>query len=54
MKFLGLFLLKEIIIELIVLHMSKDEAINLLRNADLTKKKWHMIKHKKLSHMKAD
>ena len=39
---LQLFLLKEMIIEFIFLHISKDEAINLLRNADLTEKsgKW--------------
>ena len=27
--------------------MSKDEAINLLKNSDLTGKMWNIIKHKK-------
>ena len=35
---LSVLLLKEMIIELIFLYMSKDEAINLLRNADDWKK----------------
>ena len=35
---LQLFPLKEMIIEFIFLNMSKDEAINLLRNADLNQK----------------
>ena len=35
---LSVLLLKEMIIKLIFLYMSKDEAINLLRNADDWKK----------------
>ena len=29
------------------LYMRKDEAVNLLRNVDLTEKKWNVIKYKK-------
>ena len=29
-------------------YMSKDEAINLLKNADLTKKMWSIIIHENL------
>ena len=37
------------------LYMSKDEAVNLLRNADLTEKEWNFIKHKNLlPHIKMD
>ena len=33
--------------------MSKNRATNLLRNTNLTEKKWNIIKHKNLlSHMK--
>ena len=33
--------------------MSKNKATNLLRNTDLTKKKWNIIKYKNLlSHIK--
>ena len=29
-------------------YMSKDEVMNLLRNADLTQKKWNITKHRNL------
>ena len=29
-------------------YMSKDKAINVLRNADLTEKNWNIIKHENL------
>ena len=35
---LQLFLLKEIIIELIFLYESKDEALNIMKNSDLKQK----------------
>ena len=52
---LPLLLLKKMIIDfLIILYISKDEAINLLRNADLAEKAEH-LKHKNiLSHIKLD
>ena len=31
----------------IISFISKNEAINLMQNADLTEKKWSIIKHKK-------
>ena len=31
----------------IISLINKNEAINILQNADLTKKKWNIIKHKK-------
>ena len=32
----------------IISLISKNEAMNLMQNADLTKKKWNIIKHKKV------
>ena len=42
-----LFLLKEMIAELIFWYMSKNEKEMLIRNADLTEEKWKIIKHEK-------
>ena len=40
----------------IIIRISKNEAINLIKNIDLTEKKWNIIKYKNLknllSHMK--
>ena len=37
------------------MYTSKDKAINSLRNAGLTEKKWNIIKHKNLlPHIKMD
>ena len=32
----------------IISGISKNEAINLMQNADLTKKKWNIVKHENL------
>ena len=42
-----LFLLKEMIAELIFWYMSKNEKEMLIRNADLTEEKWKIIKRGK-------